>query len=696
MTTRNRVSLLGTMFSMVLAASHFGCGGSSTTPPPPAILVLVSPEAGTVQAGAAKNFVANASNSSGIAWSVSCSATPCGSISPTSTASGAPATYTAPSTAPTNDLKVTLSAAATTDPTQIGTAIVTVPAILVTLSSTTASVQINTQQQFSAAVSYDPSNEGVTWALTQNGSPCSPNCGTISPPSAPSGAPITYTAPAVVPAIAAVMLTATSMTDTTKSAQAVLTVVPPPPIAVNIGPTTAVIQVNGTVHFGAGVAYDPNNAGVTWTLGGCSGGTTVCGAITNINNAGPYTADYLSPAAVPPGAKITVTATSITDNTKSATASVTINATTFTSQNYPAGSSPTAVAVADFNGDGKLDVAVADYGNPSTGDNGGVSILLGNGDGTFQPAISVAAGKNPLAIAVGDFNNDGKIDLALTLFGDRSSGGSGSVEILLGNGDGTFQPPTMLNAGDEPFPITVGDFNGDGKLDFAVTDFDSGVYLFLGEGDGSFRTPTQISAGLNPCAIVAADFNVDGKLDLAVADTHDPSNTDNGGVSVLLGNGDGTFQPAMFYTLPVYSTSLTAGDLNGDGKLDLVVSAFSSTFGLEGSVLNVLLGNGNGTFGQDIETGTGKTESGSVFPLSVVIAKFDPNAKPDVVEVSGYSLQILLGNGDGTFEGSLFFNADQQPFQLRVADFNADGKPDIVVANQGSNDITILLNATGP
>jgi hypothetical protein len=214
---------------------------------------------------------------------------------------------------------------------------------------------------------------------------------------------------------------------------------------------------------------------------------------------------------------VSVIATSVTNPTKSASALVTISPINFKSQNYPACNAPTAVAVGDFNGDGKLDVAVADYGNPSTGDNGGVSILLGNSDGTIQPARLINAGKNPVSIAVGYFNDDGKQDLLLANFGNRSSGGKGNLTLLLGNGDGTFQPPITLTAGPEPFDLALGDFNNNGKLDFSVTDYSAGVYVSLGDGDGTFQPPVLFDTGNSPVAIVAHDFNGDAKLDLAVA-----------------------------------------------------------------------------------------------------------------------------------------------------------------------------------
>jgi hypothetical protein len=356
--------------------------------------------------------------------------------------------------------------------------------------------------------------------------------------------------------------------------------------------------------------------------------------------------------------------------------------------------------VADFNGDGKLDIVVADYGNPSTGDNGGVSILLGNGDGTFKPPQFFSAGKNPNSVAVGDFNNDGKQDLLLTNFGDRSSGGNGNLTLLLGNGDGTFQSPITLTAGREPFQLAVGDFNNDGRLDFAVTDVSAGVYVFIGNGDGTFLTPALLSSGNNPVAIAVADFNRDGKLDLAV--TGFPG-ADSGGstIGIMLGNGDGTFATAVDY--PVLEdrgpTSIAAGDLTGDGKTDLAVTTYSCAFGLCGSVTSTMLGNGDGTF-QPVQTvWFEKSLGGNLTPLSIHIADLSGNGKADLLQIafdSGASLAVFPGNGDGTFQGILFFAADAGPIDLAIGDFNGDGKPDIVVANLQSNDITVLLNATAP
>jgi uncharacterized protein (DUF2141 family) len=400
---------------------------------------------------------------------------------------------------------------------------------------------------------------------------------------------------------------------------------------------------------------------------------------------------------------VSVIASSVTNPTKSASALVTISPINFKSQNYPACNAPTAVAVGDFNGDGKLDVAVADYGNPSTGDNGGVSILLGNSDGTIHPARLINAGKNPVSIAVGYFNDDGKQDLLLANFGNRSSGGKGNLTLLLGNGDGTFQPPITLTAGPEPFDLALGDFNNNGKLDFSVTDYSAGVYVSLGDGDGTFQPPVLFDTGNSPVAIVAHDFNGDAKLDLAVAGFPPGSSGPASTVSIMPGNGDGTFAPPIVYHALVDRgpTSIAAADLCGDGKADLAITTFGCAIDLCISVTSMMLGNGDSTF-QPIQTvWFTRALSGDIAPFSIHVTDFTGSGKADLVQIggclnvycskTGSSVIVFPGNGNGTFQGPLFFSADQGPFALAIGDLNGDGKPDIVVANHGSNDITLFI-----
>jgi hypothetical protein len=329
------------------------------------------------------------------------------------------------------------------------------------------------------------------------------------------------------------------------------------------------------------------------------------------------------------------------------------------------------VAVGDFNGDGIPDLAVANAGTFPSYD-GTVSVLLGNGDGTFQPAQSYAAGSRASSVAVGDFNGDGHLDLAV------ANAASNDVSVLLGNGDGTFQPARNFSAGRYPQSVAVGDFNGDGLLDLV---FSNGT-LLLGNGDGTFQAP--ISLPVSGFSVAVGDFNADGLLDLAVA------NFASRNVSVLLGNGDGTFQAARIFSTGADPLSVAVADFDGDGHLDLVVTNFTSP---DRSTVSVLLGNGDGTF----QAARNFSFAGSN-PFSVAVGDFNGDGHLDLaVADAGYydlgqNVSVLLGNGDGTFQTARNFPAGSHPSSVAVGDFNGDGFPDLAVANPVSNAVSILLN----
>jgi hypothetical protein len=370
-------------------------------------------------------------------------------------------------------------------------------------------------------------------------------------------------------------------------------------------------------------------------------------------------------------------------------------------QNYGSqGWNAVSIAVADVNGDGELDLLVA---NQCVNDDncslqpfgigrGGVGVILGNGDGTFQPAHAyLSGGYAATSIAVADVNGDGKLDLVVAHeCGDSDCSGRGVLGVLLGNGDGTFQPAVTFGSGGyEAMSLAVGDFNGDGKADIAVANqllqkhrFDKGdtlVGVLLGNGDGTFQTARMYNSGDADSAlsIVAADVNKDGKLDLVVG--HGDANFQSRStVGVLLGNGDGTFQTAQRYSSGgFHATSIVVEDINGDGKVDLLVA----NLGLRENnwtrgVVTVRLGNGDGTFAAAhfISTSTG-------WPSSIAVTDVNRDGKPDLLVKDSLGLRTWLGNGDGTFR--LPGNPGTSPtagLSIAAADVNHDGRPDVLVA----------------
>jgi Bacterial Ig-like domain (group 3)/FG-GAP-like repeat/Abnormal spindle-like microcephaly-assoc'd, ASPM-SPD-2-Hydin/FG-GAP repeat len=340
-----------------------------------------------------------------------------------------------------------------------------------------------------------------------------------------------------------------------------------------------------------------------------------------------------------------------------------------------AGPNPISVAVGDFNNDGKQDIAVAD-GNINCCGLGSVSILIGNGDGTFKPAVAYGVGRGPFWVASDDFNGDGKLDLATANFLD------GTVSILIGKGDGTFEGAVSYAAGTEPDSIAVGDFNSDGKLDLAVSnDVSNNVSILLGNGDGTFRPQIDYAAGTEANWIAIGDFNADGLLDIAVANF-----TQGNTVSALLGNGDGSFEAPVSYASGSEPFSIVAADLNGDGKLDLAVT------NAQDNTVSVLNGKGDGSFQQHVDYPTGSN------PGSIGVGDFNGDGHLDLVTGNHVSntVSILLGNGDGTFQQNIDFSSGSLPYSVAgvaVGDFNGDGNLDLVVANEEDNTVSILIQA---
>jgi hypothetical protein len=337
--------------------------------------------------------------------------------------------------------------------------------------------------------------------------------------------------------------------------------------------------------------------------------------------------------------------------------------------NYTLGGSPTSAVIGDFNGDGILDIGISnDAVNTS------IQVLIGNGDGTFKPAVNYKGAGSPLHwIARADFNNDGILDFAAV---SVDVGVPSGLWIVLGNGNGTFQSAVPYPVGAGPQGAVAGDFNGDGVQDIAVASNGSNsVSILIGNGDGTFQPATSFPAGGGASYIAAGDFNGDGRLDLAVGNISGLS------VSVLLGNGDGTFQAKVDTPLMFGAGALAVGDFNKDGKLDIVVGS------LIGMV--VLLGNGDGTF-RSPGFFTFYGNSPGLFLGNVVVADFNRDGNLDLAapdSLAGANVQILLGNGDGTFKANVDFVADTQPTvqTVGVGDFNGDGILDLAVADYDCN-----------
>jgi Bacterial Ig-like domain (group 3)/FG-GAP-like repeat len=372
-------------------------------------------------------------------------------------------------------------------------------------------------------------------------------------------------------------------------------------------------------------------------------------------------------------------------------------------QSYATGGvTAVAVVVGDFNGDRKIDLAVANQCQSSGSCTGNVGVLLGNGNGTFQAAQSYASGGHlAVSLATGDFNADHKIDLVVANQCQSGSCNNGNAGVLLGKGDGTFQPAqSYASGGNNTAAVVVGDLNGDGRADLVLTNqcqasgscTDGTASVLLGKGDGTFQVAQNyLSDGVLASSVGVGDWNRDGKADLVIVNQCQTSSSCVGIVTVLLGNGDGTFQAPPSYGSGGYDAdSAAVGDLNKDGNLDLVVTSLCQTSSCSdqtNGVVEVLLGNGDGTFRTSQQYDTGGFGASSV-----ALADVNGDGKIDVVVANqcgtsdcgtGGSISVLLGKGDGTLQAAHGYpTGGDMALSVVIADVNNDGKADLVVANQ--------------
>jgi hypothetical protein len=331
---------------------------------------------------------------------------------------------------------------------------------------------------------------------------------------------------------------------------------------------------------------------------------------------------------------------------------------------FATGNDPAGVVVADFNHDRRLDLAVTNFVDNT------VAVLLGTLGGGFAAKVDYATGLSPAALVAADFRGDGKVDLAVVNEND-GTGDPGTVSILLGNGDGTFQTHVDYPVGNYPVGIVAADFNGDGKIDLAVVnDTDRTVSILFGNGDGTFQSQTLVSVGTEPTSLGSGDFNGDGRVDLIT------SNVSAGTGTVLLSKGDGSFTGVDSSTgilAPDFS-ALAVGDFNRDRKLDVVVSSISSG-------LFLLLGKGDGSFQSPVAI-SGSTPDAIHFVLA---ADFNRDGNLDLAEegVVG-AIFVLLGKGDGTFQEPMISlqGGATTATALGSADINGDGALDLLVTDQ--------------
>ncbi len=339
---------------------------------------------------------------------------------------------------------------------------------------------------------------------------------------------------------------------------------------------------------------------------------------------------------------------------------------------YPASTRPRSATLAQLNAaDSFPDIVVTDYSANA------VSVLLGNGDGTFQAAANYMVGVHPVTVAVADFNEDTKPDLIVANYD------SSNVSILLGNGNGTFQAATNYSSNIGPYGATVGDFNEDTHLDVATSNVNFGtVNVMLGNGNGSLQAPVTYQAGLRPQVIATADFNNDNHLDLVVP------NYTAASFSILRGNGNGTFQTAVPYPVQDGPDYLTVADLNGDNHPDLILPHYST------NNLSVMLGMGNGMFQPEA-----LYPAGGLNPLFASVADFDGDGTLDLASANygSNTAAILRGNGDGTFQGALTFptGAGTSPVAVIGGRFNADSLLDMFTANENTDNVSVFISTCG-
>jgi|GEM_PF-967389 len=331
----------------------------------------------------------------------------------------------------------------------------------------------------------------------------------------------------------------------------------------------------------------------------------------------------------------------------------------------PVGEAPTGLVVADFDDDGILDAATADF------DSSTVTVLLGRGDGSFTHAQTLDALGSVSRVVSGDVNGDGNLDLVATEFGNNS------IAIFLGNGDGTFGDATRVAGNGGPVGLALADLNGDGALDLVTTNFLLNfVGVYLGDGAGGFGPVTLLAGGTSPRAVAVGDLTGNGAPDLVVAASGDDA------VRVFINDGTGTFAAPVLYLVGDNPEDVALGDVNGDGHLDVVVAA------ADDDAVTARLNDGSGVL-----TNPGFLVSVGARPRSVALADLDGDGRLDFItgNADANNVQVGFGLGNGDFTSAPGFLIGQAPRGVTLKDMDEDGTLDVVVVNEESDTLTVLF-----
>lgn len=341
---------------------------------------------------------------------------------------------------------------------------------------------------------------------------------------------------------------------------------------------------------------------------------------------------------------------------------------------YVIGGKPWSVFCADFNGDGYADVATVSYQTDS------LTVLLNSGSGTFLLSATYLAGDMPVSVYGADVDADDDIDLAVANYL------ANTLSLFLNNGDGTFAPPSTIAAGVYPTSVLLADLNGDTSPDLVATNervtmpfMDDFVSVMFNNGDGTFQDRVSKKVGVCPQKSVAVDLDGNGSLDLAVV------NLEGHNVSVMLNDGSGTFSTRVNYESHHMPTDISVADLDGDGDIDLIAP---NSDAYDRSVVSVILNNGDGSFQPTVYYSSGG------YPYATFANDLDKDGDIDIIVANWMtdSLSILLNNGNATFQAPIQYVAGDSPTSLYTADFDHDTYDDLAVGNRNSNDLLVYMN----